>query len=597
MEIEKYFEFDKDLTSSTTFGIKVKARYYAEYDSVKKLDKISRSEIFLNNEVLHIGGGSNLLFVHDYDGLVLHSGIKGMVKYKKDDEHIYAIAGAGEKWTDFVEWCIEEGLAGLENLSGIPGEVGASAIQNVGAYGVEAGDRIFSVECFDLCTRKVVTIKKEECDYGYRDSRFKGEWKGRYVVLRVAFKLEDSRIARDLDYGPLKNLKDTLGHNPDIGEVAEEVKKIRDSKLPDPDVIGSAGSFFKNPVIGKYYYEQEVLGRCKEVPYYPVDDNHVKIPAGWLIDHAGLKGERVGGAEVYPKQCLVIANTGNATAKDVVELSTRIRNVVLEKYGIILHPEVNFIDTSIEVTVFGSGTSKGIPEVGCKCRICRSEDSKDKRLRTGLLVRTHGMQLLLDVSPDFRQQALKEDLLDIDAALITHYHYDHVGGIDDLRPFCGDKKLPLYVSEDVEQGLRKRLDYCFREHLYPGVPTFDLRRVSDTPFFINGLKVIPIKVMHGKLPIYGYRIGDFAFITDAKYIEESEKEKLTGLKVLIVNALRKRPHFAHFSIDEALDLINELKPERAYLTHFNHEVMHSELERQLPPNVRPAYDGLKIVVD
>lgn len=594
MDEEKFIEKNKDITHFTTFGISAKAAYFAEYQNVIQLEYLTRTQTYLNNEVLHIGGGSNLLFVSDFKGLVLHSKIKGMKRYEKDDENVYAIAGAGEKWTDFVDWCVREGLAGIENLAGIPGEVGASAVQNVGAYGVEAGDRIYSVECFDRETRRVVTLKKEECGFGYRESRFKHEWKDRYIVLRVAYKLEKSTLSSNLDYGPLKKLEEELGHHPSIQEVAEAVIKIRNSKLPDPTHIGSAGSFFKNPVVGRYFYEQEVLSRRYDVPCYEVDEHRVKIPAGWLIEHAGLKGKRIGGAEVYPKQCLVIANTGNATSSDVVKLSDFIKRRVSEEYGVSLRPEVNFVDTDIDVTVLGSGTSKGVPEVGCLCRVCRSDDPRDKRLRTTILVKTHGMTILLDASPDFREQALRENLDNVDALIITHSHYDHVGGIDDLRPFCADKRIPVYAAKDVNVDLHRRIDYCFKEHPYPGVPTFEMHEIDNEPFYINGLKIIPIRVMHGKLPIFGYRIGDFAFITDAKYIDDEEIDKLTGVKVLIINALREREHFAHLNVKEALEIIKRVNPEKAYLTHFNHEIKHSELEEKLPPNVKPAYDGLHI---
>lgn len=595
-KFKPYIEENKDITHLTTFGIPVRARYFAEYDSLRKLEFLMKSEEYCNNEILHIGGGSNLLFVNDFNGFVLHSAIKGIKRYDRDDEHTYVIAGAGEKWTDLVEWCVKEGLSGLENLAGIPGEVGASAVQNVGAYGSEAKDVIFKVECYDTLAGRTVTLSNEDCRFGYRDSMFKHEGKGRYYVLRVAFRLNPDGEARHLDYGPLKQLKERLGHKPTIEEVATEVKTIRNSKLPDPAEIGSAGSFFKNPVVNKYYYEEEVLGRCPDVPCYPIDDHHVKVPAGWLIEHAGLKGKRIGGAEVYPKQCLVLCNAEDARAEDVTSLCKLVKETVLEKFGIQLHPEVNFIDTSIDVTVMGTGTSKGVPEVGCRCRVCRSADSRDKRTRTSLLVKTHGLQLMIDVSPDFREQALKHGIVDVDAVLITHSHYDHVGGIDDLRPFCVDRRVPVYAKKDVDGDLRRRYDYCFVENPYPGVPVFDMHVIDNRPFMIEGLKIVPVKVMHGKLPILGYRIGDFAFITDAKTIDESEKEKLYGLKVLIVNALRERPHFAHFNVDEALALINEVKPEKAYLTHFNHEVMHAELAEKLPANVEPAYDGLHFTI-
>ncbi|MEZ3549346.1 MAG: UDP-N-acetylmuramate dehydrogenase [Muribaculaceae bacterium] len=591
------FEYNKDLSGLTSFHIPAKAKLFAEYSSLKELVKISRSPEFSDNEVLHIGGGSNLLFVSDFDGLVLHSAIKGISRYDKDSETAFVIAGAGEKWADLVDWCVGEGLAGMENLAGIPGEVGASPVQNIGAYGVEAKDIIHNVECFDTATGEVRVLTNKDCEFAYRDSRFKHEWKGRYYVLRVSFRLRPSAVAENLEYGPLRELESRLGHTPTIAETATEVIRIRNSKLPDPAEIGSVGSFFKNPIVNRYFYEQEMLKANPGIPCYNAGDDSVKVPAGWLIEHSGLKGAKIGGAYVYPKQCLVIANDGHASSRDVTELADKIISTVNRKMGVILHPEVNYIDTDISVTVLGSGTSKGVPEVGCGCDICRSPFKKDKRTRASVLVKTHGMNILIDPSPDFRSQALANDISDIDAVLITHSHYDHVGGFDDLRPFCGMHEMPVYLKADVNSDLHHRLDYCFREHPYPGVPTFDMHEVGDRPFFINGLKVTPISVLHGKLPILGYRIGDFAYITDAKTIPEEEIEKLKGLKVLILNALRPKHHFAHLSFDEAIDLIGRICPEETYLTHFNHEAgFHHELEYRFGPHIHPAYDGMTIKV-
>lgn len=589
------FEKDKDITSLTTFGIPAKAALFAEYSSAKELLRISRSPEFTDNEVLHIGGGSNLLFIKDFNGLVLHSAMKGITRYDKDPHTVFVIACAGEKWTDLVDWCLAEGLAGLENLAGIPGEVGAAPVQNVGAYGAEAADVIHNVECFDTVTREIKVFTNEECRFGYRDSRFKHDWKGRYYVLRVSFRLTPSVEASNLTYGPLANLAETLGHTPSITEVAAEVVRIRASKLPDPAVTGSAGSFFKNPVVSRYLFEEEILPAHPDIPHYKVGEHMVKIPAGWLIEHCGLKGAKEGGAAVWPKQCLVIANAGGATGHDVKELADRIVSTVRKKIGVSLSPEVNYIDTSVTVTILGSGTSKGVPEVGCACKTCTSPYAKDKRMRASALVRTHGMNILIDPSPDFRAQALANGIFDIDAVLITHSHYDHVGGFDDLRPFCAKGKMPVYLKEDVNTDLHKRLDYCFRKHPYPGVPAFEMNEIGDCPFFINGLKVVPISVMHGKLPILGYRIGDFAYITDAKTIPEEEMEKLEGLKALVVNALRAREHFAHMSFHEAVEFIGKVRPEEAYLTHFNHEAgYHHVMEEMFGPRIHPAYDGLVI---
>lgn len=595
---EYTFERNKDITSYTTFGLPVKAKYFAEYSSEKELLRISRTEEFINNEILHIGGGSNLLFVGDYDGLVLHSAIKGIKRYDKNPETVYVIAGAGEKWTDVVDWCISENLAGLENMADIPGEVGAAPVQNVGAYGVEAKDVIYSVECFDTETRTTRRFSNEECKFSYRDSFFKHEGKGRYIVLRVSFLLHPDYKARCLEYGPLKDLKERLGKVPTIREVADEVTKIRNEKLPNPKVIGSAGSFFKNPVMGARLLKELERMTGEKIQSHEIGDGLVKLSAAWLIDHAGMKGRRVGGAQCYPKQPLVLVNTGNASAQDVIDLCEEIRNAVKRKFMVNLNPEVNVIDTAINVTVLGSGTSKGVPEIGCKCGTCTSPFEKDKRLRSSVLVRTAGMQILIDPTPDFRAQALREDINYLDAVLITHSHYDHVGGMDDLRPYCALENLPVYVRKDVNEDLHRRLDYCFRDNLYPGVPTFDMKVVSTHPFYIKGLKIQPIEVMHGQLPILGYRIGKFAYITDAKRISDTEKEKLKDLEVLIVNALRDAEHFSHFTLQEALNLIEEVKPRRAYLTHLCHEIgQHRDLERRLPANVSPCYDGLTINID
>lgn len=596
-EYSDLIQSDFDITPYTTFGIKAKAKYFAEYTSVKDLIRIFRTDIFQNNEVLHIGGGSNLLFTNNFDGLVLHSGIKGREIYKKNDDTIYIVAGAGENWADLVEWCVNNGLGGMECMAGIPGEVGASPVQNVGAYGREAKDVIFSVECFDRSTGKTVRFYNKECGFSYRDSYFKNKWKGRYFILRVSFKVKPSEIAEHLEYAPLNTLHERLGHTPTIRDVLENVLKTRNSKLPDPKHIGSAGSFFKNPIVHKKFYTGEVLLRCPDVPAHEVDEHLVKIPAGWLIDHAGLKGERIGGAEVYPQNALVIANTGNATAKDVCDLAEKIEKEVNIKYGLRLHPEVNYIDSTIRVTVLGSGTSKGVPEIGCDCKVCTSEDPHDKRTRCSILLETMGTKIMIDASPDFREQALKHHIRSLDAVLITHIHYDHVGGLDDLRPFCLEGDVPLYTRKDVEEDLRRRLDYCFRSEKYPGVPTFDVHNIHNEPFYIKGVKITPVEVLHGKMPIVGFRIGKFAYITDCKTISDYEKEKLEGLDTLIINGLRHREHFAHLSIEEALDLISELQPKHAYITHLCHEAgTNSELEYILPHTIHPAYDGLTLVI-
>ncbi|MDE7414273.1 MAG: UDP-N-acetylmuramate dehydrogenase [Muribaculaceae bacterium] len=601
-------EEDKDLTPFTTFNIPVKARYFAQYTSERELIRISRSEEYINNEVLHIGGGSNLLFLTDYNGLVIHNAMKEIMRYDKDEENCFIIADAGVKWTDLVEFALQENLAGLENLAHIPGEVGASAVQNVGAYGVEAKDVISYLYCFDTQTRQTVRLTNTQCRFAYRDSIFKNEWKGRFFILRVAFKVVPGGKPEHLDYRPLDTLEDRLGHYPSIREVADEVTRVREEKLPDPKVLGSAGSFFKNPEVRKRYWQELCYLSGEQIPAFPLpkknpDDpeevERVKINSAWLIDQAGLKGSHIGGAKVYEKQPLVIVNEGNASPHDVKSLAEKVIREVKRKFFIDLYPEVNYIDTDIHVTILGSGTSKGIPEVGCLCPVCKSEDPRDKRLRASVLIETNGVKILVDPGPDFRQQAIREEMMDIDAVLVTHIHYDHVGGFDDIRPFCAQKNIPVYTREDVARDLRKHLDYVFRDHRYPGVPALDLNIIDNSPFHIKGIKITPIEVNHGKLPIFGYRIGDFAYITDAKTISEREIDKLRDLKVLIINALRKRDHFAHLTVPEALEIIKEIKPEKAYLTHMCHDIgCHKDIPsiHDLPDNVEPAYDGLSLTI-
>lgn len=595
--MESLLQHNVDLAPYLTFHVSATARYFAEYSSVKELSRIWRMPVFRNNQLFHIGGGSNLLFFGEFKGLVLHSKIKGIVEYSKNDKEHYVIAGAGEKWTDLVDWCIDHGYSGMECMAGIPGEVGAAPVQNVGAFGAEAKDVVFSVECFDTQTGETVKFTNEECGFAYRSSRFKDEWKNRYFVIRVSFKLKKSYYAENFSYVAIRKFADSLDHVPTTREVRDEVVRLRSQRLPDPTAIGSAGSFFKNPIVHKNFYADEILRRCPEVPSYEVDYRRVKIPAGWLIENAGLKGKKIGGAEVYPPNCLVIANTGKATSADIKELASLVETEVNAKFGVRLFPEVNYIDSSIEVVVLGTGTSKGVPEIGCDCFVCKSEEGKDKRTRSSILVKTMGMNLLIDASPDFRQQALKNNINHIDALLLTHIHYDHVGGIDDLRPFCLNGDIPVFCREDVDLDLKRRIDYCFKDKKYPGVPAFNTNIINNETFLIKGVKIIPISVNHGQLPIVGFRIGDFAYITDCKTIAEEEKSKLKGLDVLILNALRDREHFAHLTIHEAIELIDELKPRRAFLTHFCHEAgTHESLCRSLPKGVAPAFDGQIITI-
>ncbi len=344
-------EYYKDLTGMNTFRMKVKARCFIEYDSVADLVDIEFEE--LARPVLHIGGGSNLLFTDDFKGTVLHSKIDFIEIIGERDGEVLVSAGSGVVFDDLCDWAAKEGLWGLENLSYIPGEVGASAVQNIGAYGVEVKDVIRTVFCYDTVEEEFTRFDVADCKYGYRDSWFKNpDVKGRYIVTHVVFALSKAPQPK-LEYGHIKDAVLANGvREADLTPmmIRKAIIKTRKEKLPEPSVVGSAGSFFKNPVISREHFEKiEAAAKAEhgsdyKTPHYDLPDGMVKVPAAWMIEQCGWKGRRSGGAAVYEKQPLVIVNyTGEAYPEEIVGLERRIIASVKEKFGVELHPEVEHI--------------------------------------------------------------------------------------------------------------------------------------------------------------------------------------------------------------------------------------------------------------
>jgi phosphoribosyl 1,2-cyclic phosphate phosphodiesterase len=253
----------------------------------------------------------------------------------------------------------------------------------------------------------------------------------------------------------------------------------------------------------------------------------------------------------------------------------------------------------MKIRFLGTGTSQGIPVIACNCKVCKSMDFRDKRLRTSVHIEVDGLSIVIDTGPDFRQQMLRENISQLDAILFTHEHKDHTAGLDDIRAynFKDDKDMPVYAQERVANKIKQAFDYIFAEHKYPGIPRVLLNIIDNQPFFIHQTKIIPIQVMHHKLPVHGFRIQDFTYITDAKTITEEEMQKIVGTKILVVNALRKEEHISHFNLAEALSFIEKIKPQKAFLIHLSHNMgLHKEVSLELPEQVYIAHDGLEIII-
>lgn len=328
------------LKTFNTFGVEAKAKYFAK---VYSLDELKETLQFSYSPILVLGGGSNVLFTKDFDGLVIKLNLKGVSEEILDENHVLVTSKAGENWHEFVQFTISKNYGGLENLSLIPGNVGTCPIQNIGAYGTEIKDHFVSCKALNTETLEVETIDLEQCKFGYRDSIFKTSAKGKYIILEVTFRLTTKNHHIKTEYGAISTELKNLGiENPTIQDVSKAVINIRQSKLPNPAEIGNAGSFFKNPTIPLEQFEK-LKTQFPEIQGY-ANGNFVKVPAGWLIENAGWKGKQIGNVASHKLQSLVIINaTGEATGKEIYDFSTMIIDAVKDKYGIELEREVNIV--------------------------------------------------------------------------------------------------------------------------------------------------------------------------------------------------------------------------------------------------------------
>jgi UDP-N-acetylmuramate dehydrogenase len=336
MKIEENYSLEKH----NTFHLNVKTRWFMEYSTEEELSRILHDEYVSSFEKVHIGAGSNLLFLNDYSGVVLHSAIKGIDVDKENDKYVFLRVGAGVVWDDLVAYAVDKGLGGIENLSLIPGEVGAAAIQNIGAYGAEIKDVIESVEAFEIATGHKRIFTLDECAYGYRSSIFKKELVDKYIVTYLTIRLS-KKPQFSIDY---KDLKEELSKYSivNLSSVRQAVIDVRTRKLPDTEVLGNAGSFFMNPTISENHYES-LKNEYPSIPSYALPDGRVKIPAAWLIEQCGFKGKVYGQAAVYEHQALVLVNLGGAVGSEIALLAEAIRETVAQRFGIQIEPEVKYI--------------------------------------------------------------------------------------------------------------------------------------------------------------------------------------------------------------------------------------------------------------
>jgi UDP-N-acetylmuramate dehydrogenase len=330
---------DFSLKAYNTFGIEAKAKQFVSAHSITDLNEV----LLLNQDIFVLGGGSNMLLTQNINKLVVHVDLKGISVVNEDENHVWVKANAGENWHEFVLWCIDHNYGGIENLSLIPGNVGTTPIQNIGAYGIEIKDVFASCEAININSREIKEFNKEDCQFGYRESIFKNSLKEQFIITSVIFKLTKQKHKTNSSYGAIET---ELANNnisiPTIKDISNAVIAIRKSKLPDPKELGNSGSFFKNPIIPSDKYK-ELHKKHPEMPHYVISETEVKVPAGWLIEQAGFKGKRFGDAGIHKNQALVLVNYGNATGQEIVAVSKNIQKTILEKYEIAIEAEVNII--------------------------------------------------------------------------------------------------------------------------------------------------------------------------------------------------------------------------------------------------------------
>ena len=337
MTIQNNFSLKK----YNTFGIEAKAKQFVAVHSIEDLNTILKEH--QSEPKFILGGGSNMLLTQDIQALVIHIDLKGKKVLKEEDDFVWVESQAGENWHEFVLWTIDQNFGGLENMSLIPGNVGTTPVQNIGAYGTEIKDTFVSCEAMTIATQLMKTFTKEDCHFGYRESIFKQEVKDQYIITSAVFKLTKRNHKINTSYGDItKELEKQNVTTPTLKDVSNAVIAIRQSKLPDPAALGNSGSFFKNPIIPKEQYEK-VHALHPEMPHYVVSETEVKVPAGWLIEKAGFKGKRFGDAGIHKNQALVLVNYGNATGQEILAVSRDIQSTVLKEFGIAIEAEVNVI--------------------------------------------------------------------------------------------------------------------------------------------------------------------------------------------------------------------------------------------------------------